>query len=217
MPALAKEYTVYLLDLPGFGTMRRFPRRFAIDEASLLILKWMEAVGIKHAPFIAHSMGGYISLWIASNYPDVVERLLLVAPAAVPYQKSVFGYVRPLVREIFHLRPSFAPILAYDALRAGVPTLLRAMRDLLNKDARSFLKTVQVPTLLIWGENDSLVPVVYADILHQEIVGSHLLVLKKAGHLVMFDQFRTFNDVMLAFLRGSSIPDVTMDTSIRKK
>lgn len=82
---------------------------------------------------------------------------------------------------------------------------LRAARDLLSKDMHDLLASVTVPTLLIWGENDTLVPATFGDILRQEIAGSRLLVLKKAGHVVMYDQWREFNSAILAFLAGEAV------------
>jgi len=84
-------------------------------------------------------------------------------------------------------------------------TFLRAARDLLNKDMRDLLATIAVPTLLIWGENDTLVPAAFGDILRQEIANSRLLVLKKAGHIVMYDLSQEFNTAILAFLAGETV------------
>ncbi|MDQ6659506.1 MAG: alpha/beta hydrolase [Chloroflexota bacterium] len=203
--ALAQSYKVYLLDLPGFGSMRRFAYRFAIDDATALLLAWMQEMHIERATFIAHSMGGYMCLWLAAYHPEVVERLVLVSPAGVPYRKSVGSYLRPLLREMLQMRLAFAPILFYDALRAGLPTLMRAVRDLISKDVRTFLEKVHVPTLLVWGEHDSLVPALQSAILRDTLENSRLLILKNAGHIAMFDQAEQFNQAVLAFLRGEMV------------
>src|SRR5437660_9846134 len=58
IPALADHYRVYLIELPGFGMMRRFGRRFALDTVVAEVVLWMEVVGIKQAHFVGHSMGG---------------------------------------------------------------------------------------------------------------------------------------------------------------
>lgn len=205
IPALAEHYQVFLLDLPGFGIMRRFPQRLALDEVSAGIIRWMEAVGIQQAHFIGHSMGGYICLWIAAHSPERVNCLVLVSPAGIPRVRSLLGYALPLLVAVRYLTPSFFLILLYDALRAGPLTLLRAANDLLTKDIRDCLKDIQASTLLIWGVNDSLVPPILGNILRQEIKNSHLLILKKAGHVGMYDQSEQFNAAVLAFLAGQSV------------
>ncbi len=205
VPALAEHYRVYLIDLPGFGMMRHFPRRLALDEVADGLVTWIKAVGLQKVSLVAHSMGGYICIRVAATRPEVVDRLVLVSPAGIPQFRSVLGYTIPLIVAIRYLTPRFVPVLAYDALRAGPLTLLRATQDLLTKDIRDYLKAIQAPTLLIWGVNDSLVPPVLGDVLRQEIAHARLLLLKKAGHVGMFDQPEEFNAAVLAFLRGEEV------------
>lgn len=200
VPALAEYHRVYLLDLPGFGTMRHFRRNFVLDELSSGIVAWMEALGIAQAHLLGHSMGGYICLRIAARHPEHVKRLVLVSPAGIPHFRSVQGYLMPLLTAIRYCKPDFYPILISDALRAGPRTILRATQDLLTKDIRHSLHHVTAPTLLIWGENDTLVPPLFGDILQQEIKDARLLVLKRAGHVPMFDQPKQFNEAVLGFL-----------------
>ena len=90
-----------------------------------------------------------------------------------------------------------------DALRAGPRMIVRATQDLITKDIRDSLHAVAAPTLLIWGENDKLVPPAFGEILKQEIQGASLLVLKRAGHVPMFDQAEQFNEAVLGFIDGN--------------
>ncbi len=197
---LAHHYRVYLVDLPGFGAMH-FPRgRFVLTNAASWLLSWMEAIGLKRAHFIGHSMGGYICLWIAAHHPEAVCRLVLVAPAIRPHVQTVTGYFVPLLIGLRYVMPSFLWILCFDALRAGPLTLLRTTRDLIAVDVQEEIQAVTVPTLLIWGENDTLVPSSLAYALHKEMPDSTLVLLKKAGHICMYDRPRDFNSAVLAFL-----------------
>src|SRR5438067_1926162 len=205
VPTLAEHYQVYLIDLPVFGSMRHLPRLFTLNEAAAGIVLWMEAVGIKQAHLIGHSMGGYICLRIASRHPELVKRLVLVSPAGIAHIRSILGYAVPLLVAIRYLTLRFFLILVYDALRAGPLTLLRSAQDLLTKDIRDSLKSIMAPTLLVWGENDTLVPPVLGDVLRKEIAHARLLILKKAGHVGMFDQPEEFNAAVLAFLHGETV------------
>ena len=205
VPRLAQYYRVYLVDLPGFGTMRRFRRRFALEKASSWLLAWMETIGVEQAHFLGHSMGGHICMRLAASRPDVVSRLVLVSPAAIPHVRSVFGYFVPLLIALRTLKPAFFLILSFDAIRAGPFMLLRATRELIAQDLRDEMKALNTPTLLVWGENDTLVPLSLGQILRDEIANSRLLILKKAGHVSMFDQPDEFNEAVLAFLRGETV------------
>ena len=203
--ALAQDHRVYLVDLPGFGTMRRVRTRFALVNVAQWLLAWMEAVNIQKAHFVGHSMGGYICIWIAAHRPQVVSRLVLVSPAVLARIHSIWGYARPLLTAIRYMKRGFFFILTYDALRAGPLTLLRAAHGLLSLDAEKDIARVAAPTLLVWGENDTLVPPSVGQILRTEIADSRLVILKDAGHVSMYDQPQQFNQLVETFLRGESV------------
>ncbi|MBA2284942.1 MAG: alpha/beta fold hydrolase [Ktedonobacteraceae bacterium] len=205
--SLAEHYRVYMVDLPGFGTMRRAHRRFALIEAADWLLAWMEAVGIERAHLVGHSMGGYICIQLAVQRPDSVRRLVLIAPAGLPGGRTIRGYLVPLLLAIWYTTPTFLVILFYDALRTGPLMLLRAAQDLLSKDMREDLKAIKAPTLIIWGVNDTLVSPQLGRVLRQEIANARLLVLPGAGHIVMFDRAREVNRALLEFLAGKAVAE----------
>ncbi len=205
IPALEDRFRVYLVDLPGFGTMHRYHGPFVLTEAISWLLRWMEAVGLQQSHLVGHSMGGYMCLWIAAHHPELVRRLVLVAPTGLPLKRSLVGSILPLLRASFHTTPSFWPILVHDALRSGPLTLLQAGQELLNKDIQDDLKSVQAPTLLVWGEHDRLVPPSLSATLLKEIADARLVILKKAGHVPMFDRAQEFNAALLEFLAEDEV------------
>jgi pimeloyl-ACP methyl ester carboxylesterase len=203
--ALAERHRVYLVDLPGFGAMRGLRSQFALARAAHWLRGWMEAVELPRAVLVGHSMGGAICLRLAASYPEAVERLALVAPAGIPWARSLVDEVVPLIAAMRCMTPSFLPILTYDALRAGPVTLLRAARDVLREDVLDAARAVNVPTLLIWGERDTLVPPSGGAILRRELRDARLLLIPGAGHVVMFDRPDAFNEALLAFLDGGTV------------
>ncbi|HZO73594.1 MAG TPA: alpha/beta fold hydrolase [Ktedonobacteraceae bacterium] len=200
VPALSRHYRVYMLDLPGFGLMRRMRGRFTIEKALTWLIDWMEAVGLQRAHFIGHSMGGYICMLLAARRPELVESMVLVSPAAIPRAHSVYGYFIPLVNSFIYLKPSFLPILLRDALRAGPFTLLQALQDIIMAQAHEIMSKIAVRTLIVWGDKDFLVPPKFGHIIRQELPNARLLMLARAGHIGMYDQYREFNQAVLAFL-----------------
>ncbi len=202
VPAIAERHRIYLVDLPGFGTMRSLRRRFVLAETATWLSEWMEAAGLERAHLVGHSMGGYVSVRLAASRPELVRRLVLIAPAGVPAERSMIGHLVPLLLAVRYATPAFIPVLVRDALRMGPSTLLRAARDLLAEDIRGDLRNVEAPTLLVWGENDPLIPPAVGDLLREEIPNSRLLLLRRAGHVPMFDQPKEFDAALLAFLAG---------------
>lgn len=150
-PALARHYRVYMVDLPGFGSMWRHGRHFVLREAARWLLDWMRAVGLRRAHFVGHSMGGYVCMSLAALSPASVDRLVLADPAGVPSGRTMLGSLAPLLLESLLSSPRLLPIVVGDALRAGPRTLLRAGRDILSEDVREQLHLISAPTLLIWA------------------------------------------------------------------
>jgi pimeloyl-ACP methyl ester carboxylesterase len=205
VPDLAEHYRVYLVNLPGFGALRRSGPRFVLAEATSWLLAWMEAVGLESAHLVGHSMGGYLSLRLAARRPEAVGRLVLVDPAGMPSHRTMLGHFGPLLLSARYGKPSFLPVLVRDALHAGPFTLLRTARDLLAEDVRDDLRRVEAPTLLVWGKRDPLIPPSIGDVMRAEIPDSRLLVIERAGHNPMFDRAEDFNRALLAFLAGEPV------------
>lgn len=200
VPALAEQYTVYLVDLPGFGGHRRFPQRLRFSDFASWLLQWLDALHLDRIRLIGHSMGGALAIQVSAQRPDAIQQLVLAAPAALPSDRvTLRSYLRPLAMAIPATSPAFLPILAYDALRAGPRTLWRISRDLLTLDTADELARVTAPTLLIWGQRDTLVPPAAGPLLRHALPHAELQVIEGAGHVVMYDRADAFNRAVLAF------------------
>lgn len=200
--AFARQFRVYLVDLPGFGD-NRGRRRFALESAAAELVAWMDAVGIARASIVGHSMGGFVAADLAASFSDRVDRLVLADAAVRPYDRR---FLQPVVGGLgtaWRLPLGFLPVLVADAVRAGPRTLRLAMRALLNADLRARLDKIASPTLVIWGERDSLVPIAYGRRLAEALPDAGFAVIGQAGHNSMWDQPDAFNRVALAFLAGS--------------
>lgn len=198
--ALAQQYCVYLVELPGFGSMARVRQRFALLQAANWLVQWMDAIGLQRADFIGHSMGGFVCLWVAAHRPDMVRRLILVSPAVIPHINSIFGYIIPLLKSLRYVTPQFFMIVSLDTMRMGFITLLRAVHDIISEHIDEEIEAVQAPTLLIWGQDDTLVPAVLSELLQEKMPHASLQIVPKAGHVCMFDQPAIFNTLVQNFL-----------------
>jgi pimeloyl-ACP methyl ester carboxylesterase len=207
VPALAERYHVYLVDLPGFGSMRHLRQQFNLHECAAWLDGWMQAVGLTTAHLVGHSMGGYVAMALAALRPEKIQRLVLVDSIGAPFDKvNNFkqGQYQAL-KAIGRTTPTFWPYIAYDYLRAGPAMVLKAAQQILALDAAEVMTSVHAPTLLIWGAEDDLVPLAMSRPLHEKLAGSRLLILPRANHFCMFEQSHAFNDAVLRFLQGKEI------------
>jgi pimeloyl-ACP methyl ester carboxylesterase len=203
---LARRFRVYLLDLPGFGTMARSQLRLGLDEGAHWLQGWMEAVGLRRAHLVGHSMGGCICLRLAALRPDMVLRLVLAAPAVMSRSRSLVRHLLPLAQTTLSASPNFVLTLTYDALRAGPLTLLRTANEVVRRELHHHeLNAIQAPTLLVWGAADPLVPASVGAALRKTIPTARLHIVKDGGHVPMFDQALEFNAAVLAFLDGQLV------------
>src|SRR5918992_1428287 len=91
VPALARSCRMYVLDLLGFGRSRG--QRFVLRDAAGLLVHWMDQLGLARASIVGHSMGGFIAAYIAAQFPERVERLVLVDAAALPLERLDLRHV----------------------------------------------------------------------------------------------------------------------------
>jgi len=207
LPALAERYRVYLIDLPGFGAMREFHRQFDLKQSGTWLNEWMQAVGLEEGYLVGHSMGGYVSMALAAAHPEKVRRLVLVDSIGIPFNLPVRRLVYPALKAIARTIPSFWMCIGYDYLRAGPLMVLNAARQIVELDTTDVLAAVRVPTLIIWGENDDLVPCDLGRQLHARLPEARLRIIPGANHFCMFERPQEFNQALLAFLQEQTIDE----------
>ncbi|MCC6176485.1 MAG: alpha/beta fold hydrolase [Chloroflexi bacterium] len=205
VPALARHHRVYTLDLIGFGRSRsgrwRARQRFVLGAAADLLADFLDRLAISSATVIGHSMGGYVAAEMTARHSNRVNRLVLVDAAALPFERGYAGHILGLLTGIQRCRPDFYPILLTDAAQAGALTIARAARDLLHVDTPP-LAAIDIPTLVVWGERDTIVPLALGRRLVASLPNAELVVLPRAGHTPMWDQPDAFNAAVLEFLAG---------------
>lgn len=195
---LARHFDVIALDLLGFGGSRG--GAFVLIEAAELVRGLLDQLGIHRCHVIGHSMGGTIAFDLALRWPERVDRLVLVDAAIFGPGSTRRGYAWGLVRQSRHLPLTFLPLLLRDALRAQPRALVAGAGGLFTLSLWERVPELNAPTLLVWGEHDTTVPVAVADDLHARLPRSELVVLAGAGHNPMWSRAEEFNRAVLHFL-----------------
>ena len=210
---LEQKYRVIRLDLPGFGLTGASPDHDYSEEKDLPILThFADKLGLDKFSVIGHSMGGKMAWSLAAAQPDRVQALVLMAPDGFPETKDigtkpyevpaimgVIQYFLPkyLVRK--SIEPAFANSAAlnealvnryFDMLRA--PGVRGAILDRSNQtiysDPVPRLKAIKAPTLLIWGEQDQMIPSSNAQSYAGVLLNSTTVLVPQLGHLLQEEQ-----------------------------
>ena len=189
-----------------------------------------ERLGLGKVALVGNSMGGFVVAEVATQFPERVTRLTLVSAAGISsadaLQRPVllFGRIaaaiatntaarhrslaaRPITRHSSLLLVARHPRLlkadlAYEGFfkgtgKAGFDDALRACLDY---DFRDSLPDVKAPTLIVWGEKDSIIPVRDANEFERLIPDSRKVVMRDTGHIPMAERPRAFNDLLTDFL-----------------
>lgn len=208
IPELSSRYRVVVPDLVGFGRSRTRVRLPDFDTLARLLGAWLEARRIPKVTLVGHSMGGQISIHLAARDPDRLDRLVLVDAAGIPRLLAPRTLLR-LAADAAPLwrwgDPAFLPTIAGDALTAGPRALLRSLYHIIQDDVRPLLPRIQVPTLIVWGERDQLVPLAHGVEMRESIPHSRLVVLRGAAHNSMIDRPTDFNRVLIRFMEGEAV------------
>jgi pimeloyl-ACP methyl ester carboxylesterase len=218
LDALAERFRVYAPTWPGFGAE---PGEEALDDMLDFTLHgWdvLEALALERPILVGHSMGGMIAAEMAAVNAGGVAKLALLAPM------GVWLDAHP-IPDLFAMTPFELPRVLFADARAG-EKLLTAGLDLGNNEAlksfmvgnarrlgtagkilfpvpnRRFSKRayrVRARTLICWGDQDRLVPPVYAEAWQRSIAGSEIARIPGAGHMLTLEQPRALAEAIAKF------------------
>jgi pimeloyl-ACP methyl ester carboxylesterase len=206
---LAAHYRVLVPDVVGFGRSRLSASRLPDVPALAAVLgEWLGVAANGPAHLVGHSMGGQLAIHVAARFGDCIKRLVLVDAAGLPRPLTP----RMVTRFAYEMAPprqwgdpTFLPVMLGDALSAGPWNVMRALRHILRDDVRPLLPDIRQPTLLLWGERDSIIPPLHGEEMRRLIPGSRLLVLRGTYHNPMVDAPEAFNRAVLSFLAGEEV------------
>ena len=220
MNALKDRYHIIAVDMIGFGLSEKpIDFDYAKQNQAQGLVKFLDTLGIDEVTIMAHSMGGEVSIHLAHDYPDYVNEMILIGsggyveesqnglmPSNIPM--FVYDYV---VRNYYIQRTFFFSAYAQGEIDTGRITfhdfdemyyvnktipgnILQAFtRDNDSGSTNAKLALVRQPTLLIWGEYDSFIPLATGIKLQQAMSDvAQLVVMEDAGHLpfdTYFDEF----------------------------
>jgi pimeloyl-ACP methyl ester carboxylesterase len=230
IPRLAQERRCIALDLPGFGASEMPQQKITISGYGETVVAVGTALGLEQpVDVIGNSMGGFIAAEIGISHPDFARQIVLSSAAGISItnlkRRPVLTAARitaaatnvTLARsERMAKRPGLRHIalgyvfrhptlidsdLAFQMIQgSGKPGFIPGLDALTDYDFRERLEEVNVPVLLVWGEDDNLVPVEDADEFERRIPNARKVILEDTGHVAMLERPETFNDLVVDFL-----------------
>lgn len=212
--ALGDHYRFLALQLPiEFGTERRHTAFSSLSQLTDHVLRFFDTLGLDSAVLCGNSLGGQVALDFYLQHPRRVDRLVLSGSAGL-YERSLSGgqhprlsrrFVREQAAEIFfdvaHVSESLVDdiyvMLCDREYRRFLLKVAKATRDRYMLDE---LAKVHVPTLIVWGRDDTITPPFVAEQFRNHIAGAELVFLDRCGHAPPIERPDEFARVLHEFL-----------------
>jgi pimeloyl-ACP methyl ester carboxylesterase len=222
LDALSDDFTVIAWDAPGAGRSSDPPDRFGMAGYANCLARFIERLALRKPHVVGLSFGGALAIDFCGRHPAIPSTLTLVGayagwagslpPETVEQrlrqalelsEASPEEFVDALLPTMFS---NGTPAEAVEALRAAMlafhPAGFRTMARAAAEDLRPALPHIEVPTLLVYGDDDVRAPLAVADHLHQAIRGSTLVRLPGAGHVCNIEAADAFNAAIRDFLHN---------------
>jgi pimeloyl-ACP methyl ester carboxylesterase len=202
---LSEHFRIIAPAHPGFAQSEGLDDIDSMEDMIFHYLDLFDYLGLERVNLAGVSLGGWIAAEFATRYPDRVNRLVLATPAGLWLDEhpmaDLFAYLtRPdKLREInFHepespLARMLLPDDSSEDMKVEAFKALTATARLVwtpfghNPKLAGRLKRIKSPTLVIWGDDDNLIPTPYAEEWAKYIRDSRVVIIKDCGHMLMFE------------------------------
>jgi len=215
---LAEHYRFLALQLPiDPDEVRRHTASESVGQLTEHVVHFLDELGLDRVVLCGNSLGGQVALDFTRTHPERTESLVLCGSAGL-YERSLSGgrtprvcreFVRERVSEIFYDQTHVSPELVDDAFnmlsdrpyRRFLLKIAKATRDRYMLDE---LGNVKVPTLIVWGREDSITPPFVAEQFCEHIPDAELVFIDRCGHSPPIEQPAAFARLLHAFLSDTT-------------
>ncbi|HYG79094.1 MAG TPA: alpha/beta fold hydrolase, partial [Pyrinomonadaceae bacterium] len=219
LPALAAKYHVYALDQRGHGDSERPAEGYAVTDFAADVLAFMDAKNLRRATVVGHSMGSFVAQQVAASAPGRVERLVLIG-SATTLRNSVVNDLRQAVEALndegpvpeefvreFQTSTVHAPLpgefmdrVVAESRKVPARVWREAIKGLYADEPGDRLIRIKAPTLIIWGDRETVFPRAEQDALVRQLSNAVLKVYEETGHSPQWERPEQFikdlNDFM---------------------
>ncbi len=215
---LPPKYTGYALSQRGHGDSDRPAAGYEVDDFADDVIAFMDHEGLNKATIVGHSMGSVIAQRVAIDHPNRVKNLVLVGSVADAGNPVITGFLAFVLAEVADpIDPAFVLDFQAGTLATPVPadfldTVVAeslkvpafvwhaALAGLAAEDTTAELSQIDAPTLIVWGDQDTIFSEAEQQVLDAGIPDSTLTVYEGIGHGVHWEEPERFTDDLVDFI-----------------
>lgn len=235
-------HRVLSLDMKGFGWSDK-PVNADYSPETLVeeVRAWMEALKLKEVTFVGNSLGGGIACLLAFSYPNLVKRLVLIdaggqrmklpniirlfhAPMAHPFGRLIYGrwIVRLILREVFYhkdwvdddrVEEYFKRLSTFNAIGSQI-AFARTINFDLYEIYMQRLSEIKQNCLIIWGKNDSWIPVEHGYKFKEKLPNASLAVIPECGHVPQEEKPEIVYNLIRNFIEGKNFVPIAEEFKV---
>jgi pimeloyl-ACP methyl ester carboxylesterase len=198
----ARDYSVHVLDLPGYGTTPKPPQPLTLEEMADVVADYIRTSEIDEAIIVAHSMGCQTAVHFAARHPELCAKLVLIGPTANKDERRRIAQAYRLLQDTFKEPLRANGLIFADYLRMGPLRYLKTARFMVDDTIETHLKKVSANILLVRGEKDSISPRPWMNYLCQQTTRATMVEIPAAPHAVQFSKPKELLDACDGFLRA---------------
>lgn len=209
-----RYFHTFSVDLPGFGLSDQPPHKWGVADYANVVKGFLLSQGLQCPVLMGHSFGGKVSIYLAAQQVPIHKLILVDSSGIVPKRDSKYYfkvYSYKTARRIMQL-PGFKQIFrsrleelknnsGSEDYRNARGVMRETLVKVINEDLTGMLAQIKVPTLLMWGADDTATPVSDARLMEQLIPDAGLVVLDNAGHYSYLDRLPDFLHITTQFLK----------------
>lgn len=221
IPYLSKKYHVFAPDLIGYGQSDKPSLDYTLDLFTKYTFGFIDAIGLERANMIGTSLGGQIVVECAAAQSPIIEKLVLISPAGAmrkstptldAYTMAALYPTRETVKTAYQMMMGDNKQVSEDSIENFIQNMSRpnakmaflsTLLGLKNApDISENLKKIKNPTLIIWGKEDTLIPIEYAQQFVSAISNCQFITMEQCGHSPHVEEPERLSDVVIKFLSG---------------
>lgn len=202
------SHYVIVPDLPGFGNSSFFDKKegATLQDYTETIEIFINKLCLKDITLLGHSFGGKVAINL-SDKRNLVKKLFLIAPSGVEeigLKASIYINIAKLLKKQKEKIPSFIYNRLFNLMASkdykNSKKLKKTFKNIVNEKIHNKAKKIQVPTIIIWGEEDKVLPVKYSSTVKKNIKNSLVRIIWGAGHSPHIEDLRQFSKTVKEYL-----------------
>jgi pimeloyl-ACP methyl ester carboxylesterase len=183
---LARQGTVHLVDMPGFGATRKPRRRLSLADFARLVAGALDRLGVGPAVLVGQSMGCQVVVELALLRPDTATSLVLLGPTVNRSERTAWQQGLRLLQDSLRETPRINAVVFSDYARCGPRWYLKTLPEMLGQRPEERIAGVQVPVLILRGEHDPIAPEYWIRELARACAKGSVASIGGAAHVAMF-------------------------------